>query len=73
MKEPTWKKELRERATNPEFGKERLLAIINELDNRDTPDLGYIRSKLQAFDEFLEDIKKAQTIWKEEKLKKTGV
>jgi hypothetical protein len=66
QREPKWKQMLRSKATNPEWGKERLEAIIHELDHRNEPDVGYIESKLAAFKEFLADIKLAQTVWKEE-------
>ena len=57
MERLEWKDKLRSKGTNPNWGKEKLEAIIKELDNRERPDIGYIVSKLQSFDRFLDDVR----------------
>ena len=55
-----WKNEVKALGTNAQWGKENLVAIINELDNRDRPDTDYIERKLENVERFLDDIKIAQ-------------
>jgi hypothetical protein len=59
-KELTWRKEMRAIGDNPEYGIERMQAIIKELRSRDRPDLGYIESKLVVVHEFIHDIQLAE-------------
>lgn len=53
MSEPEWKKIARERATNPEYPAELMKGIKNELDKRNNPDRAYIKSKIRALEDFV--------------------
>jgi hypothetical protein len=55
-----WKNEVKGMGTNAQWGKELLVSIINELDNRDRPDLNYIEKKVHSFERFLKDIELAE-------------
>lgn len=52
---PKWKQAVKATGTNPEWGKMQLESIINELDNRNTPSIGYIKEHLRIFERFLDN------------------
>lgn len=54
-----WKNKIRALGTNAQWGNELLRAIANELNNRDYPDVNYIRKKMNALDRFLDDVELA--------------
>jgi hypothetical protein len=55
MKKPEWKKNAERRATNPEYPAILLKSIKNELDRRNQPDRAYIKSKIKALEDFVDN------------------
>ena len=54
-KELVWRKELKKRGTNPDWGELQLFAIMKEL-RKDKPCLSYIGEKMEKFQRFVDDL-----------------
>jgi hypothetical protein len=55
MVERSWKYHARKRITNPEYPALLMASIKNELDKRKQPDRAYIKSKIRALEDFIDN------------------
>jgi hypothetical protein len=54
-KSENWKTIARHRATNPEYPALLMKSIKDELDHKKQPDRAYIKSKIRALDNFIDN------------------